>query len=109
MSRVPDKPLPGDLVIRCRQDHVLPFNRVVNVWVITHWPDAENLVAGPYQSYNYALEQSRRLLRDRSDFIWRDHARVGAPEQLELVDSGATVGVPSPAPVVPDRSRTDRR
>jgi hypothetical protein len=88
MVRVPDKPLPGDIVIRCRQDQLPPFNRVVNVWVITHWPDADNVAAGPYQSYNYALEQSRRLTRDRSDFIWRDHARAGDPEQLELVGSG---------------------
>jgi hypothetical protein len=109
MVRVPDKPLPGDLVIRCRQDHVLPFNRVVNVWVITHWPDTENIVAGPYQSYNYALEQSQRLLRDRSDFIWRDHARAGAPEQLELVGSGVTLDATAPPNIAASRSRSDRR
>jgi hypothetical protein len=91
MVRVPDKPLPGDLVIRCRQEHVLPFKRTVNVWVITYWPDTDNLVAGPYQSYNYALEQSHRFTRDRSDFIWRDHARAGDAEQLELVGGGVAV------------------
>jgi hypothetical protein len=90
MVRVPDKPLPGDLVIRCRQDRVPPFNRISSVWIVTHWPDAETIVAGPYQSYNYALEQSRRHIRDRSDFIWRDHARLGDPEQLELVEGGTS-------------------
>jgi hypothetical protein len=57
--------------------------------VLTHWPDGETVVAGPYQSYNYALQQSYRLVRDRSEFIWRDHARPGEPEQLELVGGGA--------------------
>ena len=78
-----DKPLPGDLVIRTREDRTTV--RTLSVWVITHWPDAETLVAGPYQSYGYALQQARRLVRDRSEQIWRDHARIGTPEQLELV------------------------
>ena len=78
-----DKPLPGDLVIRGREDRTSV--RMLEVWVITHWPDAETLVAGPYQSYGYALQQARRLVRDRSEQIWRDHARSGHSEQLELV------------------------
>jgi hypothetical protein len=77
-----DKPLPGDLVIRYREERS-PLRSVV--WVITHWPDADTLVAGPYQSFAYALQQARRLVRDRSEQIWRDHARAGAPEELELI------------------------
>ena len=78
-----DKPLPGDLVIRRReeQSHLRP----VDVWIITHWPDSETIVAGPYQSYAYALQQARRFVRDQSEQIWRDHARVGQGEQLEPV------------------------
>jgi hypothetical protein len=78
-----DNPLPGDLVIRCREDRRTV--RTVDVWVITHWPEAETIAAGPYQSYSYALQQARRLVRDRSEQIWRDHARPGENEQLELV------------------------
>ena len=89
--RPPDQPLPGDLVIRRRDDRADKYSRLVSVWVITHWPDAEAIVAGPYQSYNYALQQSQRSVRDPSEFIWRDHARTGESEQLELVGTGATV------------------
>ncbi len=78
-----DKPLPGDLVIRTREDRTTV--RKVDVWIITHWPDSETIVAGPYQSYGYALQQAKRLVRDRSEQIWRDHARIGHPEQLEHV------------------------
>ena len=78
-----DKPLPGDLVIRCREDRTTL--RTLDVRVITHWPDAETIVAGPYQSYGYALQQAKRLVRDPSEQIWRDHARFGAGEQLEPV------------------------
>jgi hypothetical protein len=78
-----DKPLPGDLVIRSREDRTTL--RVLDVWVITHWPDSETIVAGPYQSYGYALQQARRLVRDRSEQIWRDHSRLGQSEQLEHV------------------------
>jgi hypothetical protein len=81
--RVPDKPLPGDLVIRCREDR--GAIRTVDVWVVTYWPDADTTVAGPYQSYSYAFQQSRRLIKDPSVWIWRDHAAPGAPEQLEWV------------------------
>ena len=78
-----DKPLPGDLVIRGREDQT--SMRTVDVWVITHWPDVDTVIAGPYQSYGYAFEQAKRLVRDRSEQIWRDHARYGQPEQLEHV------------------------
>jgi hypothetical protein len=78
-----DKPLPGDLVLRARKD--VTTMRQVDVWIITHWPDADTPTAGPYQSYAYALEQARRMVRDRSEQIWRDHARVGEAEQLEHV------------------------
>ena len=78
-----DKPLPGDLVIRCRQERL--HVRAIEVWIITHWPDTDTIVAGPYQSYAYALQQARRLVRDRSEQIWRDHARTGDTELLEHV------------------------
>lgn len=70
-------------MIRSRQER--SSVRSVDVWVITHWPDAETTVAGPYQSYGYALQQARRLIRDRSVQIWRDHALSGGVEQLENV------------------------
>ena len=85
--RVFDKPLPGDLVIRTRQDYS-PLQRSTDVFVITHWPDAETIVAGPYQSYAYALQQAKHLLKDRSEVIWYDHARSGEAEQLEQVGGG---------------------
>lgn len=78
-----NKPLPGDLVIRSREERSSVRN--VDVWIITYWPDAETTVAGPYQSYAYALQQAKRLVRDRSEQIWRDHAPPGEPEQLEHV------------------------
>jgi hypothetical protein len=86
--RVHDKPLPGDLVIRSQRDRP-HLQRIVDVFVITHWPDADTVVAGPYQSYAYALQQARRLLRDPSEVIWYDQARLGESEQLEQVGSGA--------------------
>lgn len=78
-----DKPLPGDLVIRRREDRTTL--RILDVWIITHWPDTETIVGGPYQSYGYALQQAKRLVRDRSEQIWRDHARTGQSEELEHV------------------------
>ena len=78
-----DAPLPGDLVIRRRRDESLL--RRGEVFVITPWPDPETIVAGPYQSYGYALRQAGGLLKDRSVRIWYDHARPGRPEQLEQV------------------------
>lgn len=78
-----DAPLPGDLVIRLR-----PGESVIrrgDVFVITHWPDTDTIVAGPYQSYGYALRQAQGMLKDRSERIWYDHAPPGRPEQLEQV------------------------
>lgn len=86
-----DKPLPGDLVIRRRRDPS-HLRRAVDVFVITHWPDSETVVAGPYQSYAYALQQARRLLRDRAEVIWYDHARLGESEKLEQVASESERG-----------------
>ena len=77
-----DKPLPGDLVIRCLPG---PNARNRSAYVITLWPDAERVVAGPYQSFGYALRQAQQLITDPSIYIWRDHATNGAPEQLEDV------------------------
>jgi hypothetical protein len=78
-----DAPLPGDLVIRRQADE----SRLTKgeVFVITCWPDPETIEAGPYQSYGYALRQAQRLLKDRSERIWYDHARIGQPEELEEV------------------------
>ena len=87
--RVPDQPLPGDLVIRCRDEHVAPFDRTIKVWIVSIWPDAEITTAGPYQSYRYAFDQATRLVRGASLFVWRDHARTGEPEELELVGIGS--------------------
>jgi hypothetical protein len=78
-----DQPLPGDQVIRTRQD--VSGVRATSVFIITHWPDAETIVGGPYQSFGYALRQARSAVRDRSEKIWRDHARLGEPEKLEQV------------------------
>ena len=43
-----DQALPGDLVIRARQDRSGPLP--ITVWVVTRWPDTDHEVAGPYQS-----------------------------------------------------------
>lgn len=85
MVRVSDKPLPGDYVIRSRAIEGTP--RRQDVWVLTRWPDAETVVAGPYQSYSYALRQAAKSAKTEAR-IWRDHARLGDSEQLELVGSG---------------------
>jgi hypothetical protein len=78
-----DAVLPGDLVIRRRRDESVLSRG--EVFVITHWPDADTIVAGPYQSYGYALRQAHGMLKDRSERIWHDHAPAGRPEQLEQV------------------------
>jgi hypothetical protein len=78
-----DAPLPGDIVIR-RRPGESPLRRVV-VFVITHWPDPDSVIAGPYQSYGYALRQAHGMRRDRSERIWLDHAAHGDPEELEQV------------------------
>ena len=81
--RVNDKPLPGDLVIREQEDRSGLLVRTV--WVITSWPDADQTIAGPYQSYGYALRQARGRLKDRSEQIWRNHGGTLGPERLENV------------------------
>ena len=78
-----DAPLPGDLVIRLRPDESII--RRGDVFVITHWPDTDTIVGGPYQSYGYALRQAQGMLKDRSERIWYDHAPPGRSEQLEQV------------------------
>lgn len=78
-----DKPLPGDWSFAANKTHHAGVRR--DVWIITHWPDPDTVVAGRYQSFPYALQQARRLVRDRSRQIWRDHARPGHPEQPEHV------------------------
>ena len=83
--RAVDKPLPGDLVIRPRADQTESHPRTI--FVITSWPDADRIVAGPYQSFGYALRQARERQGDPSKYIWRDISRHGEPERLEDVTS----------------------
>jgi hypothetical protein len=78
-----DQPLPGDQVIRTAQDS--SGVRATRVVIITHWPDSETIVGGPYQSFGYALRMARDNVRDRSEKIWRDYARPGEAEKLEQV------------------------
>lgn len=82
--RSPDQPLPGDLVIRARTDADGP--RVIDLYVITQWPDAEKVIGGPYQSLWYSLRQAERIAKDLSIRIWHDHAKPGLPEQLEQIE-----------------------
>ena len=76
-----NQPLPGDLVVRTRQDR--PGPSPTDVFVVTRWPDADDVLAGPYQSASYAIRQARLLPHDRSGRLWRDRARPGEPERLE--------------------------
>ena len=78
-----DEALPGDLVIRWR---VNGEGLRSNVYLITRWPDAETVVSGPHQSLGYAIHEARRLRKDPSIRIWRDHTRPGQAEALELVE-----------------------
>lgn len=75
-------------MIRRRETRSRGGLRADTTWVLTHWPDAETVIGGPYQSYNYALQQAGHLVHHDSEFIWRDHARGGQPEELELVGGG---------------------
>ena len=79
-------------MIRTREVRSRSGLRTDTTWVLTHWPDADTVIGGPYQSYNYALQQAARLVRHYSEFIWRDHARRGQPEELELVGGGSDSG-----------------
>ena len=81
--RVHDRPLPGDLVIRRREDPTARPSR--DVFIITIWPDIERLIGGPYQSYSYAVQQARGRLTDRSLLVWLNHAAPNEPEELEDV------------------------
>ena len=80
-----DQPLPGDLVIRSRRASRSAVRRE-DVYVVTRWPNAEAIVAGPYQSFSYALTRARRMAGDPSLRIWRDHAKPGQPEELAQVE-----------------------
>ena len=80
-SVLQDRPLPGDLVVRRRLD----LAHSGDIYVITQWPDAETIVAGPFRSYSDALREARLLLKDRYGYIWYDYARLGDPERLDQV------------------------
>jgi hypothetical protein len=75
-----ERPLPGDLVIRRRFEQAHSGG-----YVVTYWPDAETVVAGPYSNYADALSQARVLLEDRYGYIWCDNAHMGEPERLDRV------------------------
>ena len=75
--RAVDKPLPGDLVIRPRADQTESHPRTI--FVITSWPDADRIVAGPYQSFGYALRQARDGFR---------FSAVGKKLDLAALDTG---------------------
>jgi hypothetical protein len=79
-----EKPLPGDFVIRRRFD----LARGADVYVVTLWPDAGMVVAGPYGNYADALAQARLLQKDRYGYVWHDSAPLGEPERLEHVAGG---------------------
>jgi hypothetical protein len=77
-----DKPLPGDLVIREEVDR--SGDRPLAVFTVAHWPRTDTL-AGPYQSYAYALRQARQ-------YVAQAHARVwfvvhpSGPELRDVTD-----------------------
>jgi hypothetical protein len=81
--RVKDLPLPGDFVVRRSVER--SGTHPIEVFTVTIWPDADRIIGGPYQSAWYAVRQARKLLKDRSEHVWRDHADCNAPEQLEDV------------------------
>ena len=78
-----EQPFPGDLVIRARVEHVGPLPQTV--FLVMRWPENDRVIAGPYQSFGYALRQAAALEPDWSVCIWRDHAGPNEPEQLEDV------------------------
>lgn len=81
MRSTHDQPLPGDLVISAEPSG----NRLqVAVFTIAVWP-GNDLVAGPYQSYGYALRQGRELALKRSVQLWRDHSSDRQRPELENV------------------------
>jgi hypothetical protein len=77
--RIPDTPLPGDIVIRCREDGT--SLRKNDTFVLTRWPDTDTVYGGPYQSYGYALRQARSMIGAADGRVWRDHTRQGEPER----------------------------
>jgi hypothetical protein len=80
-----DCPLPGDLVIsRHTAQH-----RFAPTFTITSWPQTDR-VAGPYQSYGYALRQARELAARRQVRVWRDHSLVADRPELEDVTEEET-------------------
>lgn len=82
MRSSPNSPLPGDLVIRQALDRSLV--RPIVVFVITLWPTAD-VMAGPYQSYGYALEKARQIALQRQLYVWRDYSSDPEKPQLENV------------------------
>jgi hypothetical protein len=59
-----------------------------DIYVVTNWPDAETVAAGPFESYSGALEQARGLAQDGYAYVWFDYARHGEPERLDRVAGG---------------------
>jgi hypothetical protein len=79
-----DRPLPGDFVIRRRHDQ----GAETETFVVTTWPDAETVSAGPFHTYANAFEHARGMVTDRYSYIWFDYARQGEPERLDRAVGG---------------------
>lgn len=52
-------------------------------YIVTNWPDADTVAAGPFQSYSVAFEHARQMVPDGYSYIWFDYARLGEPERLD--------------------------
>ena len=76
-----DRPLPGDLVIRRRQEP----DAAQETYVVTNWPDGETVTAGPFDDYSAALGHAKSALTDEYAYIWFNYARAGEPERLDRV------------------------
>ena len=72
----------GDIVIRCREETVGVVRR--DVFVLCRWPETDAYLAGPFQSFTYALTQACLLNRHQAP-IWRDVAAQGRSELLQYV------------------------
>ena len=81
-----DKPLPGDLVIRRRRE----LGRSDDIYIVTAWPEPETAVAGPFPSYSSALEEARRLVKDRYSYVWYDYARTANPSVSTKSEAATT-------------------
>jgi len=63
-----ESPLPGDFVICSR-----PAPRAESCYAVAVWPDLER-AGRVYQSYGYALLQTRAQARVKAVAVWRNHS-----------------------------------